>query len=123
MSETVKDAKEKAEDTPGGPVVETSPEEGGTKHDHPSEWEYIKIAIVLCLITMAEVAVYYVEMLKGALPFILITMSVVKFTLVILWFMHLRFDSRLFRRLFFTGIGLAVFCYGAVLSTFHVWTR
>jgi hypothetical protein len=37
--------------------------------------------------------------------------------------MHLRFDSRLFRRLFMTGLVLAAFCYLAVLSTFHVWTR
>lgn len=119
MSDTVS----KAADHAGGPVVETTPAEGGTKHAHPSEWEYIKVFIVLCLITAAEVAVYYVEMLKGALPFILITMSVVKFTLVVLWFMHLRFDSRLFRRLFFTGLALAGFCFGIVLTTFHVWTR
>ena len=123
MSETIGQAKDKAEETPGGPVVETTPEEGGTAHAHPSEWEYIKIAIVLSIITLAEVLVYYVEQLEGVLPFILISMSIVKFALVVLWFMHLRFDSRLFRRLFFTGIGLAVFCYGAVLSTFHVWTR
>ncbi len=123
MSETLREAKEKAEHTPGGPVVETTPEEGGTKHAHPTEWEYIKIAIILCLITLAEVAVYYVEMLKGALPFILITMSVVKFALVVLWFMHLRFDSKLFRRLFFTGLALAGFCFGIVLTTFQVWTR
>jgi cytochrome c oxidase subunit IV len=119
----ISEAKEKAERTPGGPVVETTPEEGGTAHDHPSEWEYVKIAIVLCMITAAEVSVYYVEMLKGALPFILITLSVVKFTLVVMWFMHLRFDSKLFRRFFVTGIVLAAFCYGIVLSTFHVWTR
>ena len=48
MSDTVSRTKEKAENTPGGPVVETTPEEGGTKHAHPSEWEYIKIAFILC---------------------------------------------------------------------------
>ena len=50
-------------------------------------------------------------------------MAVVKFSVVVLWFMHLRFDSRLFRRFFVTGIILAMFCYVIVLSTFHVWTR
>ena len=106
-----------------GPVVKTTPEEGGTHHEHPSEWEYIKVAIVLALITLAEVAVYYVESLEGLLVPILIVMSVLKFALVVLWFMHLRFDSRLFRRLFATGIALALFCFMVTLSTFHIWTR
>jgi hypothetical protein len=37
--------------------------------------------------------------------------------------MHLKFDSRLFRRLFVAGLALAIFCFTAVLTTFHVWTR
>ena len=106
-----------------GPVTKTTPEEGGTKHEHPSELEYIKVAIVLAVITLAEVLVYYVESLEGLLVPILIVMSVLKFLLVVLWFMHLRFDSLLFRRLFATGIALALFCYIVTLSTFHVWTR
>ena len=106
-----------------GPVVKTAPEEGGTHHDHPSELEYIKIAAVLALITGAEVAVYYVKSLGSLLVYILVLLSVAKFSLVVLWFMHLRFDSRLFRRLFVTGIVLALFVYTIVLTTFHVWTR
>ena len=106
-----------------GPVVKTTPEEGGTTHEHPSELEYIKVALVLALITLAEVGVYYVESLEGLLVPILIVFSTIKFAMVVLWFMHLRFDSRLFRRLFATGIALAFFCFLIVLSTFHVWTR
>ena len=106
-----------------GPVVKTTPEEGGTHHEHPSEWEYIKVALVLGVITLAEVAIYYVESLEGLLVPILIVFSTIKFALVVLWFMHLRFDSRLFRRLFMTGLLLAFFCFIVTLSTFHVWTR
>ena len=106
-----------------GPVVKTAPEEGGTKHEHPTEMQYVKVAIVLAAITLAEVLVYYVESLEGLLVPILAVMSIVKFALVVLWFMHLRFDSRLFRRLFVTGVLLALFVYTATLSTFHVWTR
>jgi cytochrome c oxidase subunit 4 len=54
---------------------------------------------------------------------ILLTFSIVKFALVALWFMHLRFDNRLFRRLFVTGLVLATGVYLVVLTTFHVWTR
>ena len=106
-----------------GPVVKTTPEEGGTEHAHPSELEYIKVAIVLALITGAEVAVYYVKSLGSLLVYILVVLSLAKFSMVVLWFMHLRFDSRLFRRLFVTGILLAMFVYAIVLTTFHVWTR
>ena len=109
--------------TDPGPVVKTTPEEGGTHHDHPSEKEYIKIAVILAVITAAEVAIVYIEALEGLLAPILIMMSVGKFLLVVLWFMHLRFDSRLFRRFFVAGIVLALFVYIIVLTTFGVWTR
>ncbi|MDP8936660.1 MAG: cytochrome C oxidase subunit IV family protein [Actinomycetota bacterium] len=106
-----------------GPVVKTSPVEGGTKHEHPSDKQYVMVALILAAITLAEVLVYYIESLEGLLVPILAVMSILKLALVVLWFMHLRFDSRLFRRLFFTGVALAVFVYVAYLSTLHVWTR
>ena len=106
-----------------GPVVETGPDEGGTHHDHPGEGKYIKVALVLAVITAVEVAFSYWEAVEGILAPSLIAMSIVKFAIVVLYFMHLKFDSRLFRRLFVAGLCLAVFCFTAVLTTFHVWTR
>ena len=106
-----------------GPVVETSPHEGGTKHDHPGERQYIIIALILALVTAIEVAFSYWEAVEGILAPSLIVMSIIKFFMVVAWCMHLRFDSRLFRRLFIAGIALALFCYTAVLTTFGVWTR
>ena len=106
-----------------GPVVETGHEDGGTSHAHPGEAQYIKIAVILASITGFEVAFSYWDAVEGILAPSLILMSIVKFFLVVAFFMHLRFDSRLFRRLFIAGIGLALFCFTAVLTTFHVWTR
>lgn len=106
-----------------GPVVEVLPEEGGGHHDHPGEGMYIKIALILAVITAVEVAFSYWEAVEGILAPSLIAMSIVKFAIVVLYFMHLKFDSRLFRRLFVAGLCLAVFCFTAVLTTFHVWTR
>ena len=106
-----------------GPVVEVPEEEGGTHHDHPGEAKYIKIALILAAITAVEVAFSYWEAVEGILAPSLILMSIVKFAIVVAYFMHLKFDSRLFRRLFIAGLALAVFCFGAVLTTFHVWTR
>jgi len=102
------------------PVDETASDHGG----HPDEILYIKVALVLFVITAAEVGVYYIESLKGmALVAILLVMAVVKFVLVAMFFMHLRFDNPIFRRLFITGIGLAIFVYMIVLTTLHVWSR
>ncbi|HEV3402502.1 MAG TPA: cytochrome C oxidase subunit IV family protein [Acidimicrobiales bacterium] len=92
-------------------------------HAHPSELQYIKVALFLAVVTAAEVGVYYVEQLEDFLVPILLGFAVIKFAMVVLWFMHLRFDSRIFRRLFTIGILLALFCYLIVLTTFHVWTR
>ena len=112
-----------ARDEATGPVVETTPAEGGTHHDHPGERQYIGIAAILGLITAVEVALSYMDSVKDVRPFLLIALSLVKFTMVVGFFMHLRFDSRLFRRVFVAGICLALFCYTIVLTTFHVWTR
>ncbi|MGI8425617.1 MAG: cytochrome C oxidase subunit IV family protein [Actinomycetota bacterium] len=87
-------------------------------HKHPSEIEYVKIAIILAVVTAAEVGVYYVEALKPYLKLILSVMMVVKFVYVASWFMHLKFDSHVFRRFFILGIVLALFVFGIVLWTF-----
>ena len=109
----------------GAVTDEATPEHDPTApdHAHPDELEYIKVALVLAVVTAIEVAIYYVPALEGALVPILLLLSLIKFVLVVLWFMHLRFDSRIFRRLFVAGVILALFCYVIVLATFHVWTR
>ena len=93
------------------------------EHAHPGPREYVRIAIILAVITAAEVAVYYVESLRRVLVPMLLIMSVVKFSLVALYFMHLKFDSPLFRRLFVTGIVLAIAVYMVVLLTLGVFLK
>ena len=88
---------------------------------HPTERQYVAVAMVLAAITASEVAIYYVKSLPHPLLIgLLCGMALVKFTLVVLWFMHLRFDSVIFRRLFVTGIALAVGVYLILLSSLHV---
>ncbi len=83
---------------------------------HPGPGEYIKIAAILAVVTAIEVAAYYVTGLSDTvLSVALLTMMVIKFALVGLWFMHLRFDSKIFRRLFVGGIMLAMAIYTIVL--------
>ena len=88
----------------------------GTGHEHPSDWMYIKVAIFLAVLTAAEVGMYYVEEdLGSATVPILLVMMVIKFAVVGAYFMHLKFDSVIFRRLFYAGILLAVGVYSATM--------
>jgi cytochrome c oxidase subunit IV len=97
-------------------TVETG-EEFELSH-HPTPRQYVNIGIILALITAAEVAIYYVDALADFLVPFLITFAVIKFVMVASWFMHLRFASHLFRRLFITGVVLALIVFAIALSTF-----
>jgi cytochrome c oxidase subunit 4 len=94
---------------------------GGELAAHPGPREYIKVAVVLAIATALEVGLYYMDLPHGLLISLLLFFAVIKFSLVALWFMHLRFDSRIFRRLFVTGIILAISVYMVVLLMFGVF--
>ena len=89
---------------------------------HPSPKEYIRIAIILGAVTAAEVAVYYIEGAREFLVPLLFLFSLIKFTLVVLWFMHLKFDSRTYARFFVMGLAEAITLYLIVLLTFQVFS-
>ncbi len=90
---------------------------------HPSDWAYVKIALVLAALTALEVFTYFESVVDwgAALVPSLIFMMIVKFYLVATWFMHLRFESKLFGRLFVAGLVLAVGVYVATLAAFEFW--
>jgi cytochrome c oxidase subunit IV len=96
----------------------------GTGHAHPSDRSYVGIALILALITAAEVGTFYLEEELGSILIpALLVMMVVKFAMVAGWFMHLRFDSTLFTRMFVSGVVLAVFVYLAMLATFQFFSE
>lgn len=90
---------------------------------HPSPREYIRIAIVLGVVTAAEVAIYYVEALEDVLIPLLFLFALVKFALVVMWFMHLRFDSRTYARFFLMGLAGAITLFLIVLMVFRTFAR
>lgn len=92
-------------------------------HDHPTEYQYVKIAVILGIVTAAEVAVVYVSAWEEYFRLILSVMMVVKFFMVAAYFMHLKFDSKVFRRFFILGIILAFAVFGVVLWTFTFASR
>jgi cytochrome c oxidase subunit 4 len=90
---------------------------------HPSPKEYIRIAIVLGIVTAAEVGVYYLELARGLLIPLLFGFAAIKFALVVLWYMHLRFDSKTYARFFMLGLAGAVTLYTIVLITFGAFAE
>jgi cytochrome c oxidase subunit 4 len=84
--------------------------------DHPDSSQYIVIGIILAVFTAIEVAISFASVPAGIAIPALITLTVLKFILVVLWFMHLRFDSGWFRRLFVFGLIGALLLYAATIS-------
>ena len=89
---------------------------------HPTEAKYIKIALILGAVTAVEVALYYWSFSnEAANNAVLMVLAAVKFVIVAAYFMHLKFDNKILRRLFTTGFVLAAFCYVAYLLTLGVF--
>ena len=93
----------------GGPLraVQSGGHAVAIEHQHPAPTVYIQIAVVLAAITGAEVAVYYLDTVRSLLVPILLLLSALKFSLVVAFYMHLRFDSKVFRNLFAFGLFVA----------------
>jgi len=75
---------------------------GHDAHAHPTWKQYKWVALILTVITAFEVWAYYIPTLVAS-PFfvpLLLIMSAVKFVTVVLFYMHLKYDHRLFRALF-----------------------
>jgi cytochrome c oxidase subunit 4 len=72
------------------------------EHAHPTWSTYWKVALILTLITVGEVWAYYIPSFvagRGFIPTLLI-LSTLKFTIVVMFYMHLKYDARIFRVLF-----------------------
>ena len=74
----------------------------GIEKEHPTWSTYWKVAVVLTVITGVEVWIYYIPSFVASRLFVpsLLIMSAVKFVTVVAFYMHLRYDHKLFRVLF-----------------------
>lgn len=105
--------------TDTAPTAETA--EHDEAHDeHWSDLSFVKLAIALAIVTALEVAMSYTIDFWGVffVPVLLLLMAV-KFFAVVLYFMHLRFDNRLFGLMFYMGLVLAIGVYVVALLTFR----
>ena len=74
----------------------------GEVHHHPGWSTYWKVALILTLITGGEVWAYYVPSFVASRGFVptLLGLSALKFAIVVAFYMHLKYDHKLFRVLF-----------------------
>jgi cytochrome c oxidase subunit IV len=94
------------------------------EHAHPTAKVYIQIAVILTIITAVEVFVLYLpdmglHVAGAILVTIFAVLSVAKFLLVVGWYMHLKFDPPMFRRMFGFALVVALTVATAFIALFH----
>ena len=115
----------------GAPGAHGAPAAGGHTashgaHAHPTWKQYKWVALILTLITVVEVWVYYIPSFVASKLFVpsLLIMSAVKFYIVVMFYMHLRYDSNLFRVLFTGPLIIAVVTIISLMFLFgHIGVR
>lgn len=86
------------------------------EHDHPDDGSYVKIAFFLGFLTLIEVGTYWPfgEFFESSDLLLIGTLTVLmiaKFVIVVMYFMHLKFDSKWYTYAFVTGVALAMMVY------------
>ena len=84
--------------------------------EHPSIATYLMVAAILAVITALEFAVIYIRRLTPILVPLLLILSAGKFALVVMYFMHLRYDRKPLTFLFVAPLVLAVGIALAVMT-------
>lgn len=93
------------------------------QHAHATTGTYLRIAAILVMITIVEVGVFYVPAFQSALVPILLVLSAVKFALVVMFYMHLKFDNKFFAFLFGGPLLLGLFVVVSLLFIFYGTVR
>ena len=99
------------------PAAAHAPGEG-----HATVETYIKVAVALGLLTAIEIGALYVPGLPShVLVALLLVFSVLKFGLVVAFFMHLRYDSKLLTALFVGPLIIAMVIILALMALFGAY--
>lgn len=97
----------------------TSSADAAMAHHHPSALTYLKVGIVLFILTIFEVALFYLEQQVGALVVpLLLLLALLKFVLVAAFYMHLKFDGRLLSSFFVGPLLIAISIVLALMALF-----
>jgi len=88
-------------------------------HEHPTERTYIQIAGILTILTVIEVAIYYIDQEAAWLVPALLVLASVKFLIVIGFYMHLKFDDSRLAQIFSFGLGVSLAIYIGMYALMH----
>jgi cytochrome c oxidase subunit 4 len=93
------------------------------QHSHPVHGTrtYWIIGVILFVVTALEIFAYYMEERLGptVVPVIL-ALSAAKFLLVVMFFMHLKYDSKVFTGIFLFPLALAGLVIVGLIMLYHV---
>lgn len=118
VPDTPQDLPEPENDTPWAGTLKLSMEKFNKltrKDGHGTPAFYAIVGLILAVITLVEFLIFYVESLGVLLIPIMLILSLMKFVIVVAFFMHLRFDNKIFTYLFFAGFILAAVIAVALL--------
>lgn len=93
------------------------------QHAHPvgATGTYWVIGILLTVVTAFEVSAYFYADFYGEFAHeTVLTLSAIKFVLVALFFMHLKYDSKLFSGVFLFPLALATLVVGGLYILYHI---
>jgi cytochrome c oxidase subunit IV len=83
--------------------------------------QYAMVGLVLAIITGMEVAAVEMDFVPaGVVIPLLLALTAAKFFLVVLFFMHLKYDHPLFGRVFWAPLFLSVLVVVGLILLFHV---
>jgi cytochrome c oxidase subunit IV len=94
------------------------------EHAHPGPGTYLLIGVILFFLTVIEVVIVYIPAIASQpllmIPMLMVLMTI-KFALVVMFFMHLKFDNRLFSFLFTAPLLIAVCITLALMALFGAY--
>ncbi len=92
-------------------------------HGHPGTATYVIVAAFLTALTAMEVTVFYVRALRPVLVPVLLLLSAAKFALVVMFYMHLKFDRWAYSAVFLFQLFFAaavIISLSLLFATFYV---
>lgn len=102
----------------GSAAEATGAGEEGHAEAHASDRTYVVVAAVLAILTALEVMIFYVPAVRPLLVPLLMVLMLAKFALVVLYFMHLKFDDPIVTGIFSGPMLISVSVLLALLALF-----
>ena len=88
---------------------------------HPGATVYLIIAAILTVLTAMEVTIFYVQAVRPVLVPTLLVLSAAKFALVVMFYMHLKFDRWAYSGIFLFQLLIASLLLGSLIMLFSVY--